>query len=165
MTSLRIHVNYDNQAVLVLELLMHASTTKTSGKNDTDMPTTTRQPLADSYMALIAEFPLRRIRSAGEHARAKALLLRLSSRKADRGAAEYLDVLIDLIADFERRSDQAVDTSVVSAADLVRHRIEQRGMSVSALARAIGVRSPTSPKCSPASATGARPLSAGCRGT
>jgi HTH-type transcriptional regulator / antitoxin HigA len=100
---------------------------------------TPRSRIAQSYLSLIAEFPLRRIQSAAEHARAKALVLRLSGPQADRGVAEYLDVLIDLIADHERRSDQVVDTSGVSAAELVRHRIEQRGMSVSALARAIGV--------------------------
>jgi HTH-type transcriptional regulator / antitoxin HigA len=99
---------------------------------------TPRSRIAQSYLSLIAEFPLRRIQSAAEHARAKALVLRLSGPQADRGVAEYLDVLID-IADHERRSDQVVDTSGVSAAELVRHRIEQRGMSVSALARAIGV--------------------------
>jgi antitoxin component HigA of HigAB toxin-antitoxin module len=103
------------------------------------MPVTTKKPTADSYMELIGEFPLRRIKTAAEHAKAKTLALRLSSHKADRGTTEYLDVLIDLVADFEKRSAQAVDLSRLSAADLVRHRIEQRGISVSALARQIGV--------------------------
>jgi antitoxin component HigA of HigAB toxin-antitoxin module len=97
-----------------------------------------QQSAATSAEELAAEFPLRRIGSVADHVKAKALALRLSSRKADRGTAEYLDVLIDLIADFERRAGQAIDSSNVTAAELVRHRIEQRGMSVSALARAIG---------------------------
>jgi antitoxin component HigA of HigAB toxin-antitoxin module len=103
------------------------------------MPAAIRNKVADSYMELISELPLRRIRSAAEHAKAKRLVLRLSARQADRGAADYLGVLVDLVADYEKRSAQAIDTSKVSAADLVRHRIEQRGMSVTSLARLLGV--------------------------
>jgi antitoxin component HigA of HigAB toxin-antitoxin module len=82
---------------------------------------------------------LRRIKTVADHNKAKKLVLRLSIREADRGTAEYLDVLVDLIADYEKRAGHAIDTSKVSAADIVRHRIEERGMSVSALARLIGV--------------------------
>ena len=98
---------------------------------------TKKVTVAGRYMELIGEFPLRRIKSASIHARAKALVLRLSSRKADRGTTDYLDVLADLIADYEKRSGQVIDTSKVSAADLVRHRIEERGLSISSLARLI----------------------------
>lgn len=52
---------------------------------------------------------------------------------------DYLDVLVDLITDLERREGQAINTSDVSAAEVVRHRIDQRGMSISSLARLIGV--------------------------
>ena len=92
----------------------------------------------DSYLKLIHEFPLRRIHTAAEHAKAIKLVVGLSGRK-DRGVREYLDVLIDLVAEYEKRTGQAIDTSKVSAADLVRHSISERGMSVSALARLIGV--------------------------
>jgi antitoxin component HigA of HigAB toxin-antitoxin module len=87
----------------------------------------------------INEFPLRRIKTVAEHAKAKKIVLRLPSGNTNRGSAEYLDVLVDLIADYEKRSGQTLDNSKVSAADLVRHRIEERGMSVSSLARLIGV--------------------------
>jgi HTH-type transcriptional regulator/antitoxin HigA len=103
------------------------------------MPATIKRPIPDSYIDLIGEFPLRRIKTATEHGNAKMLALRLSGHKADRGTSDYLEVLIDLIADFEKRSALAVDSSELSAADLVRHRIEQRGMSISVLARQIGV--------------------------
>ena len=103
------------------------------------MPTTTQATTADSYMKLIATFPLRRIKTAAEHAKAKKLILRLSTQDADRGMAEYLDVLIDLIADFEKRTKQITDGSKLSAADLVRHRVEERRLSMSALAQLIGV--------------------------
>ncbi len=103
------------------------------------MPITTRNKVADSYMDLIAEFPLRRIKSASDHAKAKRLVLRLTAQQSDRGTAEYVDVLVDLIVDYEKRAGQSIDTSKVSAADIVRHRIDERGMSVSSLARLIGV--------------------------
>jgi len=98
-----------------------------------------RRTVTDSYFDLIREFPLRRIKTASEHQQATKLLLRLWSLPTDQGTLEYLDVLVDLIVDFEKRSGWVVDTSDVSAADLVRHRLEAREMSVSALARQIGV--------------------------
>src|SRR5271154_5516125 len=114
-------------------------TTKTNGKNGTEMAIATNAVASDTYMELINELPLRRIKTAAAHAKAAKIVLRLSSQKLDRGATEYLDVLIDLIADFEKRAEQRIDSGAVSAADLVRHRIEARGMSVNALARMIGV--------------------------
>ncbi|MGA2232849.1 MAG: hypothetical protein ABSH22_18265 [Tepidisphaeraceae bacterium] len=93
-------------------------------------------------MKLIAELPLRRIKTAAEHAKAKGIILRLSSQDTDRGASDYLDILVDLVADFERRSEAAIDSSTVAASDLVRHRIDERGMSVSSLAGLIGVPQP-----------------------
>ena len=103
------------------------------------MPDTIRNNVADSYMNLIAEFPLRRIKSAADHAKARRLILRLSSQQADRGTADYLDVLVDLVADYEKRAGQTIDTSKVSPADIVCHRLQERGQSISSLARLIGI--------------------------
>jgi antitoxin component HigA of HigAB toxin-antitoxin module len=103
------------------------------------MPVTTNATVADAYLKLISELPLRRINTVADHGKAKKLVLRLSTQDVDRGTAEYLDVLVDLIADYEKRAGHIIDTSKVTAADLVRHRIEERGMSVSSLARAVGV--------------------------
>jgi antitoxin component HigA of HigAB toxin-antitoxin module len=103
------------------------------------MSATHRGTVSDSYMELIRKFPLRRIKTAADHLQAKRIAVRLSIAESDRGVGEYLDILIDLIADYEKREGYAIDTSRVSAADLVRHRLEQREMSVSALARLIGV--------------------------
>ena len=94
---------------------------------------------SDSYMHLIKELPLRKIRSAADHARAKKMILRLSKHTPDRGASEYLDVLVELVAEFERKSAQDAGAAKLSAAELVRHRIEQRGISINALAHTIGV--------------------------
>ncbi len=103
------------------------------------MPTTTRNATGDSYMKLIMEFPLRRITSASEHAKAKRMVLRLSALKADRGTSDYFDLLVDLIADYEKRSQQVIDSQKTTVAELVRHRIEQRGMSMNSLSRLIGI--------------------------
>jgi antitoxin component HigA of HigAB toxin-antitoxin module len=106
------------------------------------MPATARRLVADTYLELVRVFPLRRLRNSAEHTEAGEIYLRLSNRKADRGTRDYLDVLADLIADYEKRTNQAIDASHLTAAELVRHRLEQRGMSVSALAREIGIPQP-----------------------
>ena len=48
-------------------------------------------------------------------------------------------MLADLIADYEKRANQIVGTSNIAIADLVRHRMQERTMSVSALANQIGI--------------------------
>lgn len=93
----------------------------------------------DSYMRLIREFPLRRITTASDHQKAKRIVMRLSNQHADLGALEYLDVLVDLIADYERRLEQTIDTAGMSPAELIRHRMAERGISISALARQIDI--------------------------
>ena len=68
------------------------------------MPLTTLGSTTDAYLDLIDELPLRRIRTASVHAKAKRIILRLAAKPAGRGAADYIDVLIDLVADYEARS-------------------------------------------------------------
>ena len=96
----------------------------------------------DQYLQLVGAFPLRRIRSAAEHAAALKVYLRLSSGRPVKDVRDYLDVLADLIADYEKRTEQSVDTSGLSAAAIVRHRLDERGMSVSELARQAKISQP-----------------------
>ena len=103
------------------------------------MPSTVNANAADSYMELINEFPLRRLKSAADYSKARKLILRLSTQDANRGATDYLDVLVDLVSDYEQRAKLVAESTTVSAVELVRHRIEERKMSVSSLARLIGV--------------------------
>lgn len=103
------------------------------------MRTTSKTAVNDTYLQLVRSFPLRRIKNTAEHAKASKILLRLSISKPDGGTRDYVDVLVDLIADYEKRANLTVDISDVTAADLIRHRLEERGMSVSALAREIGI--------------------------
>ena len=106
------------------------------------MKTVTRKAAADPYFDRVREFPLRRIRSAADHSRAKRIYLRVSASNRDAGTRDYLDVLANLIADYENRAVQDRDLLKVNVADLVRHRMRERGISVTALAREIGVAQP-----------------------
>ena len=102
------------------------------------MRITTTKRSRDTYFELVHSFPLRRLRSSAEHATAKQIYLRLSG-STDRGTKDYVDVLIDLIADYERRAGLALDNSKVAVGDLVRHRLQERKMSVSTLAKKIEI--------------------------
>ena len=102
------------------------------------MAVTSKKRAGDTYLDLVRAFPLRRITSAADHTTAAKILLRLSG-KGDRGTRDYVDVLADLVVDYEKRAGHALDTSQVTAADVVRHKIEQRGMTVNQLAKQIGL--------------------------
>lgn len=83
-------------------------------------------------------FPLRPIRSVQAHQEAKGILRGLSGQR-DIGVADYKAVLVSLIVDYERKSAQQIDVSRTSAADIVRHLLAQRSMSVNAFAKALGL--------------------------
>jgi antitoxin component HigA of HigAB toxin-antitoxin module len=98
--------------------------------------------MSDTYFELVREFPLRRLKNSAEHAQAAKLYLRLSVGKPDAGMREYAEVLVDLMGEYEKRAGYGLDTSKVTAADLIRHRLEARGMSVAALAKETGIPQP-----------------------
>ncbi len=102
------------------------------------MPAITKKPSRDAYFNLVRAFPLRRITAASDHARALVIFRQLGDG-TDRGTRDYVEVLVDLIADYEKRAGFTFDTSGVTAADLVRHKIDERGMTVSALAKQAGI--------------------------
>ena len=83
-------------------------------------------------------FPLRPIHTDKSHKKALEMLVSLASDD-DRDAVEYKTVLGKLVVDYEKNAGHRLDTSNVSAADVVRHLLEERGMSVSAFARELGV--------------------------
>ncbi|HSV14697.1 MAG TPA: helix-turn-helix transcriptional regulator [Tepidisphaeraceae bacterium] len=85
---------------------------------------------------------MRRLKNGAEHAQAKRLYLRLSTGKADQGKRQYIQVLVDLMGEYERRAGFALDTSKLTAVDLIQHRLEARGMSVAALAKEVGIPQP-----------------------
>ena len=91
----------------------------------------------DHYMELVRAFPLRPIRSAAAHQRAKRVLRSLGGEEGT-DVGDYKYVLVKLIAEYEQNAGYRVDTSGVTAADLVRHLLAERGMSVNAFAKAVG---------------------------
>ena len=105
------------------------------------MKTMTRQLESDSYFRLVREFPLRPLRRESELAEANRVALALVAAKPedelDPGERDYLDALTVLIQDAERDALRAL-TRKVGPVELLRHLMEERGMSVSDLGRVIG---------------------------
>jgi antitoxin component HigA of HigAB toxin-antitoxin module len=105
------------------------------------MTTSTKAPSGsrDPYLDLILTVhPLRPIGSVDEHQRAKQALRSLAGDKRE-VAAKFKKVLIGIIEAYEREAGLQIDTSGVSPADIVRHLLAERKMSVNAFARARGI--------------------------
>jgi antitoxin component HigA of HigAB toxin-antitoxin module len=101
--------------------------------------TKTRKPrTADRYLELVGAFPLRPIRTDVSHQQAKHMLRSLA-RDRSAAAADYKAVLVSLIASYEREAGQRLDTSKLTAANVVRHLLAERSMSVNAFAAEVGV--------------------------
>ena len=101
-----------------------------------------RGQVRDPYRDLVRDFPLRRIKNQRQHSDAIGVLARISlSHQTTRqgGVTDYLDVLADLIDQYERTANLKVDTSQSSPAGVVRHLIENNALTVSGLAREIGI--------------------------
>lgn len=94
--------------------------------------------MAKTHAEFMCKFIPKKYRAAVER-RSNEIILGQSCKRVGHRTTVDVHVLIDLVADFEKRTNQALYSSKVSAADLVRHRLDERGMSVGALARLIGV--------------------------
>jgi antitoxin component HigA of HigAB toxin-antitoxin module len=106
------------------------------------MRTTKSLDTTDRYLDLVRRFPLRRLKSQQQHAEALKVLGRVSlahQGARDSGVLDYLDVLAGLIDQYERAAQLKVDASQTSPAGVVRHLINANGLSVSGLAREIGI--------------------------
>jgi HTH-type transcriptional regulator/antitoxin HigA len=91
----------------------------------------------DVYLRLIQEFPLRPIRNDRELARASEVADRLSIRdELEPAEQDYLDVLDDLIARYERERHAI---SPLPDADLLRELIAVRGVTQQHVAQATGI--------------------------
>ena len=93
---------------------------------------------ANRYDELTTAFPLRPIRTPTAHRRALQILVKLASEH-NGDAADYKTVLAKLVADYEHTAGHRMDTSDLTAADVVRHLLGERGITVNAFAREIGV--------------------------
>lgn len=89
-----------------------------------------------TYLALVKEFPLVRIRNDKHLYAAHEMIDRLLRQDLDRGAQDYLDVLTDLVEDYE---DEHIHIPDASEADVLRTLMESNGLTQSALAREVGM--------------------------
>jgi HTH-type transcriptional regulator / antitoxin HigA len=95
--------------------------------------------LPKSYLTLIAEFPLRPIKSGSEYDRAAGIVHRLAldEGKLDAGAEAYLEVLEGLVERYDHMH-YPMNAGDVSPTQAIRLLVEQAGMSVTALGKLIG---------------------------
>jgi antitoxin component HigA of HigAB toxin-antitoxin module len=89
-------------------------------------------------MELVRRFPLRPIRTRHAHEQAKAMLRTLAGRRGP-AIRDYKTVLVGLIANYERSANLRLDTSKVTAAQVVRHLLNEHGTSVSRLAKTLEI--------------------------
>jgi antitoxin component HigA of HigAB toxin-antitoxin module len=106
------------------------------------MRTTKSSDIQDSYLDLVRRLPLRRLKNQQQHAQAVKVLGQVSllhQGSGDSGVVDYLDVLADLIDQYERAAQLKINTSQTSPAGVVRHLMNANGTTVSGLAREIGI--------------------------
>ena len=90
------------------------------------------------YMALVARFPLRPLRSERDLDRATKIANELAVRgNLSRWEHDYLDVLSDLIEAYEAAHHPIPD---LSGPEMLRHLLTERGISQASAARAMGMR-------------------------
>jgi HTH-type transcriptional regulator/antitoxin HigA len=107
----------------------------------TRTPKAGRPRATDRYLALVARFPLRPLRTDDELAEATALVESLLGRDdLDPDELGYLDVLAALV---ERYQDEHHPVPPASDADLLRHLIESRATTQARVAAATGIAAPT----------------------
>src|SRR5580704_15151779 len=100
---------------------------------------TTTSRTGDPYLDLFINlYPLRPISTSKEHQRAKEALRGLAGDKRE-VAIEFKKVLVSIIETYERERGMQMDTSGVSAADIVRHLLAERKLSVNAFAKNRGI--------------------------
>jgi HTH-type transcriptional regulator/antitoxin HigA len=92
--------------------------------------------LPESYFDLVKRFPLTHIRNDSHLARAQEVLDRLLQEDLDRGGEAYLEVLTDMVEDYERRH---VKIRKASEAEVLRELMNANRLSQPALAKAVGI--------------------------
>jgi HTH-type transcriptional regulator/antitoxin HigA len=97
--------------------------------------------VADHYLDLVREFPLRPIRTKADYRRAGKMIDRLSIR--DEGTLlpdeqDYLDTLDLLIEEYDRNNRPAIPSDPIG---LLKHLMEESGMTVTSLGRLLGSKS------------------------
>jgi HTH-type transcriptional regulator / antitoxin HigA len=105
------------------------------------MSTTSKaRAVADDYFKLVRAFPLRPIRSQTEYDQAGTVLNRLLGRRDGKltpGERDYLDALVLLAADYDRRRSRFV-ASNRTPHEVLRYLAEQAGLGPTALGKVLG---------------------------
>jgi len=102
------------------------------------MATTLTTTSSDPYLDLVQSFPLRPIRTRIAHQRAKDMLRSLVGKRGS-AAQDYKAVLVSLIADYERSANLRLNTSKVTAREIVLHLLAERDMSVNGLSKELEI--------------------------
>ncbi|MGH7179507.1 MAG: helix-turn-helix domain-containing protein [Tepidisphaeraceae bacterium] len=98
------------------------------------------RPVSDDYFKLVRGFPLRRIRSADEYALAGKALNRLLGRpdgKLTAGERDYLDALVLLVEDYDRKHSRFVP-SKRTPHEALKYLAKEAGMGPTALGKVLG---------------------------
>ncbi len=95
--------------------------------------------LPESYLGLLAEFPLRPITTGKEYERAVKIVHRLALRegKLDRGEESFLEVLETLVERYDE-AHHPMNADDVSPTQALRMLVDQAGMSVTELGKLLG---------------------------
>lgn len=95
--------------------------------------------LPRSYLALMAEFPLRPIKNSGEYDRAAKIIHRLALRedKLKAGQEAYLEVLEGLVEQYDKKH-YPMHLNDVTPTRALRMLVDQAGMTVTELGRLLG---------------------------
>jgi antitoxin component HigA of HigAB toxin-antitoxin module len=94
----------------------------------------------DAYLDLVREFPLKEIRTVEQQKAALKMSARFVGRPSlSDDELDYMRVLLKLIQDFGKSPQSRLDTSRMTAADIVSHLMEENRLTISGLARELGI--------------------------
>jgi HTH-type transcriptional regulator / antitoxin HigA len=96
----------------------------------------TARLLPDTYFELVKQFPLAHIQDDKHLAEAQNLIDHLLQRDLDDGEQAYLDVLTDLVEDYEEKHQQIPD---VSEADVLRELLRSHNLTQAQVAKKVGI--------------------------
>lgn len=94
---------------------------------------------SDSFLELVRQFPLRPLRSAAAHRRARVAYRTVAKQPRTSETNDYLKVLGSLIYEYETPIRERLLSVKFTAADVVEFHLDQHGMSVNALAQKTGI--------------------------
>jgi len=90
----------------------------------------------DSYFELVKRFPLVPIRDETQFIEAEQMIHGLLQFRLDKGGQDYLEVLTNLVEDYDARHYPVED---VSEADVLRELMRANGLSQTKLQKAVGI--------------------------